>query len=110
MHEPLEALAGTIRIAAVERALRLAIHEVRFTRRACSRRDVFRRTLSALIGHRTDDLRNDVAGALHLHSLARTNVLSIDEIVVVERRELDHRAADLDRREHGVRIHRPRTP
>ena len=50
----------------------------------------------ALVGHGPDDLRNDVAGALHLDDVALAQILARDEIEVVQRRQLHRGPADFD--------------
>ena len=62
----------------------------------------------ALVRNGSDDLRNDFACTLDLHDVADAQILSRDEIEVVQRRELDLRPADLYRVEHRVRIDRSR--
>jgi hypothetical protein len=47
--------------------------------------------------HRTDDLRDHVARALHDDRVADADVLAVDVVLVVERRVRDGDAADLDR-------------
>jgi hypothetical protein len=62
----------------------------------------------APVGHRSDDLRDDLAGALHLHPVADAEVLVPDQLEIVQRRQLHDRTADLDGLEHGERVDRAR--
>src|SRR4051812_42421064 len=59
----------------------------------------------ASIRHRTDHLRDDVARPLHLHDVAFTQILSRDEVEVVQRRHLNRRAAYFHRLEDGEWVH-----
>ena len=49
-------------------------------------------------------LRDHVAGAQHDHLVADAHVLAREVLLVVQRRELDGHAADVDRLEHGERV------
>ena len=51
--------------------------------------------------HGTDDLRDDVAGALQDHVVAGPDVLAPDVVLVVQRRALHGDASDEHRLEHG---------
>ena len=68
---------------------------VREDERRCVRR--------AFVFDDTNDLRNDVAGALDDDGIADPDVLACDLILVVQRRPADHDAADRDRLELGDR-------
>ena len=65
-----------------------------------------RRAVRALdrVRRRRDDLRDHVAGAQHDHLVAGADVLAREVLLVVQRRELDRHAADVDRLEHGERV------
>ena len=66
-----------------------------------------RRRPVAALGHvrrRREHLRDHVAGAQHDHLLAVADVLAREVLLVVERRQLDRHAADVDRLEHRVRV------
>ena len=57
--------------------------------------------LRALLRHDADDLRDDVAGALHDHGVADAHVLARDLVLVVQRGVGDDDAADSHRLEPG---------
>ncbi len=59
--------------------------------------------------NRSDDLWDHVARPLHLDPIADTEILGDDEILVVQRRQLDDYASDFHRFQHGEGIHRPCT-
>src|SRR5690348_8321086 len=54
-----------------------------------------------LLRYHRDDLRDDVAGALHDDHVAVAEILARDLILVVQRRAGDDDAADIDRLEIG---------
>ena len=62
--------------------------------------------LRPLVGDDADDLRDDVAGALHDHRVADAHVLARDLVLVVQRGVGDDDAADGDRLEPGDRRQR----
>ena len=64
------------------------------------------RALRALVEHDADDLRDDVAGALHDHGVADADVLARDLVLVVQRRVRHDDAADGHRLELGDRRQR----
>ena len=57
--------------------------------------------LRPLVGDDADDLRNDVAGALHDDRVADAHVLALDLVLVVQRRVGDDDAADGHRLQPG---------
>ncbi len=62
-----------------------------------------RRRGGRVFQHGAEDLRNDVAGALHPHRVADPDVLAGDLVLVVQGRVFDHDAADRD----GLQALRP---
>ena len=62
--------------------------------------------LGPLVEHDADDLRDDVAGALHDHRVADADVLARDLVLVVQRGVGDDDAADRDRLQLGDRRQR----
>ena len=59
------------------------------------------RAFRTLILHRSENLRNDVAGALHDNRVADAHVLAFDLVLVVKRGVLHHDTADGDGLELG---------
>src|SRR4051794_15192126 len=112
MHETLEAASRTLEVRTVEHSQLGAGHERGVARRAELRRHERSRGILwiALVGYGPDDLWDHLAGALHLDHVANAEILPRHEVEVVERRELHHRAANLDRLQHCVRVDRPRSP
>jgi len=64
----------------------------------------------AALGERRENLRDHVARALHLHEVADAQILLVNQLLIVQRRELHRRAADLHRLEDRVRVERTRAP
>src|ERR1700722_899255 len=60
--------------------------------------------------YRTDDPRNDVAGARHEDRIADANVVIFNVIDVVQRRALDRDAPDRHGSQNGAGIERSGTP
>jgi hypothetical protein len=59
------------------------------------------RALRTLLGHIAQDLRDDVAGALHDHHVALAHVQPLDLVGIVQGGARHHHAADIDRLEIG---------
>ena len=89
-----------------------AAHDIRFAgllvdlaqrRRAAARADMRKliglRAVRPLLRHHFDDLRNDVAGALHDDRIADANILARDLVFIVQRGVLHDDAADRHRLE-----------
>src|SRR6267143_1929114 len=106
MHEALQLPTRTRDVRAVDRGLILVARYRRSTDRAVVRHSPRLLAAGALFGDRRDDLRNHLAGPLHLHPVALTKILGDDEILVVQCRQLHDHSADLDRLELGVWIQR----
>ena len=107
--EVLEQLPAPRRAQAVRAAgedLALALDRRRVAGRAPRRRLRRRRAVGALDGvrRRRDDLRDDVARAGDDDLVALADVLAAQVLLVVQRRELDGDAADVDRLERGERV------
>ena len=71
----------------------------------CGKLESFR-ALRPLVLNHAENLRDDVAGALHDHRVADADVLAGDLVLVMQRRVLHHHAADRDRIELGDRRER----
>src|SRR4029453_17820705 len=87
--------------------LALGLHDRRVAERTALRHAELLRPFPVRAGG-ADDLRDDVAGALHDHVVALADALAIDVLLVVQRRPRDGDAADLDRLEHRPRVQRAR--
>ena len=61
------------------------------------------RVAPAPLQHRRHDLGDDLAGALDDDRVAHAHVLAADVVLVVQRGQLHHHAADLHRLEHARR-------
>ena len=83
--------------------LALGLHDLEATQRAIRRHAELVRAGSVLSSG-TDDLRDDISGALHDHEIALTDPLAVDVLLVVQRRAGDRDAADLDGLEHCPRV------
>ncbi len=106
MHEALQLPTRTRDVRAVDRGLILIARYRCSTHRAVVRHSPRFLAAGALVRDRRDDLRNHLAGPLHLHPIALTKILGDDEILVVQCRQLHDHAADLDRLELSVWIQR----
>ena len=106
VHETLELATGTRDVRAVDRGLVLFAGRRSAAHRAVRGHPPGLLAAGAPVGNRSDDLRNHVAGSLHLHPVALSQVLADDQVFVVERRQLHDHAADLDGLELRVRIER----
>ena len=61
-----------------------------------------------LVHDHVQDLRNDIAGALHDNHVPNANVLTAHIVSIVQSGELDRDSAEPHRLEHRVRVHRSR--
>src|SRR5207253_3742281 len=95
--------AGAVRAAVHRLAFRL--HDLGAAERAVGRHPELLRS-AAMRARRTDDLWDDVAGALDDDVVALADLLAIDVLFVVQRRASDGDAADLDRLHDRPRIER----
>ena len=59
-----------------------------------------------MLEHGADDLRDDVAGALDDDGITDADILEVDNVLVVERGELDGDAGNLHGLEHGEGVER----
>src|SRR5438046_3119728 len=108
MDEPLELPSRAGDVGAVDRDLLFVSLDLGFAYRTVGRRAHFPRWIARVtpLRYRADDLRDDFAGALDLYPISGPQVFVPYEVEVVERRQLDGRAADLHRFEHRKRIER----
>ena len=105
--EPLELPARARHVRAVSRGFLFILFDRRPTHRAGGGHLPWLQVAGAFLRNRPDHLRNDFARTLYLHDVADSQVLFLDESLVMQRRELDGRAPDLDRLEHRERIEHP---
>src|SRR3954470_883569 len=108
MDESLELPPGTGDVRAVDRDLFLVPLDLRLADGAMSRRPHLLRWIIrvAPLRDRPDHLRDDLARTLHLHPVARAEVLLPDQIEVVQGRQLHRRTANLHWLQHRERIQR----
>ncbi len=108
--QPLDPLRRTDQPAgAPPRDLARLARRVAAARRADDRKDE-RRAALGVAGDGSEDLRDDVAGALKLDRVADADVLARDLVLVVERRVGHDDPADADRLEPRDRGQLPRPP
>ena len=62
----------------------------------------------SLFEHRSNNLRNYIAGAFDDNHVANANILATNIVSIVQRRELDGDPAQSHRLKHRVRVHRAR--
>ena len=105
--EQLPAALGALAVGALGEDLALDLDRLGLAERAALGRARDPRALLVLdhVGRGREDLRDDVAGAQHDDVLAGAQVLADDVLLVVQRRQLDRHAADVDGLELGERVH-----
>ena len=107
MAEPLDLLRRADQAAgAAAHDLALLAHRMAAADRADGREFERLRVRRPLLQHHRDDLRDDVARALHDHGVADADVLARDLVLVVQRGVGDHHAAHGDGLELGDRRQR----
>src|SRR6516165_1626262 len=115
MLEPLCGLGGTDEpTGAAPRGLgraRLFVdlaHRVAAANRTLLGKNVWLRSVRPFLEDYADNLRNDIAGALHHDRVPDADVLAGDLVLIVQRRILHHDATNSDRLELGNRRERSR--
>ena len=105
--EQLPATLGAVAVGALGEDLALDLDRLGVAERAALGRPRHRRALLGVddVRRGREHLRDDVAGAQHDDVLARAQVLADDVLLVVQRRQLDGHAADVDGLELGERVH-----
>ena len=104
--EQAEALRRALAVRAAVRRLALGARDGRAADGARLRHVKALLFARALAEHGPDHLRDDVAGALDDDGVADAHVLQVDNVFVVQRRELHRRAADHHGLEHRERVER----
>ena len=104
--EQLPAALGAVAVRALGEDLPLELDRLGVAERAVLGRPRDRRALLVLddVRRGREDLRDDVAGAQDDDVVARADVLAGDVLLVVQRRQLDGHAADVDGLELGERV------
>ena len=108
VHEPFELASRARDVGAVHRDFLFVAKHGCIAAGAALRHVPFALAAITLLGERGEDLRDDVTRALHLNEVADAQILLVDELLVVQRRELHCRAANLHGLEHRVWVERAR--